>query len=118
MSKEYFIRKAGTEGQDGDWEEVDEFLWANSKFVLAADGGRYYSDKRFSVFLGAINLSQVGDIGPSDLAIIARLVGVQPIPGAVPGGFFTKPQGLLRIKKGTSDLFYEVATGHKYRRAA
>lgn len=117
MSKEYFIRRAADKAV-GEWEEVDEYLWNNHKYVLTETGERYYSDCRFSVFCGAIDLRQLGEIGPADLAIIARLVGVQPIPGAVPGGFVKRPPEMLRVKRGNGDLYYQAGTGKKYRLAA
>jgi len=98
---------------DGAWEEVDDYIYLNHKFVVDEKGVPRYSGNRFSVEEGTVSLKNLS-IKEDELGMIARISGAKVPMGSSSQGFAPKPQTLLRVKRGGGLIFYEIETGRKY----
>lgn len=97
------------------FEEVNETLFNDANFVLNEAGtGPRYTGHYIVVDGGAVSVSFAGNANM--LAAIARMAGVsaQPQHGV---GVVDKPTH-VRIKKGRSNILFEVETGRKYKLVA
>jgi hypothetical protein len=98
------------------WEEVDAFLYKNYKFVVNEDGARRYTDNRFCIVDGDVDVSELKKISKTEMSYIVRMLGVR-IPAELTG-FCRKPKGMLTLVKGKSQQFYENGFVYSRRQAA
>ncbi len=108
MENKYYlhVQRAG----ERVWEEVDAYLYKNYKFVINDDGTRRYTDNRFSVVDGVVNVSELKALTKNEMSLIARMLGLRVDQTAT--GYSGKPTGMLIIARGNSKVFYQ--NGFKY----
>lgn len=124
MDSMYFVQR-----RDGGWDEVDEYIFANSDKVIVhreeitddeevrtVEHLRYTSNK-FAVVDGRVHLA-IEDLTVNELGKIARLAGATIPSGSVNGGIATWPEGLLMVKERRWLYHYDVRTGSKFRKVA
>jgi len=107
VKNEFFCQHIG-----GDyWEEVDEFVYANSDKVILSDGTPRYGNKKVAKTEQGLSVS--GVFSSKDLAIVCRILGVdgrEANVGVNPIGWTRKPE-FVRISMKGKQMLHEFATG-------
>lgn len=97
--------------RNGRFEEVDQYIYNNAKYVVDDKGQARYTEKRMACVDGEVSFAF--PVKLSDMGMLCRMLGV-----TVPQGTFAPlPSGanssLLTIKKGNSVIKYDPANGEQ-----